>query len=276
MRIAIIVKQRRSVISVPIPALGTLIRRGWVALVLLQSIFDSVRSAVGNEKDSDPKARRGPRRGQWPAAPRVSGSAEDDSTQLAICKPRVQRYGWGLVDYSKRCESYYLSVPLPASVSVYENLLSLAPPSAQRYPPDVLGRLVADFPVVAPGFNAAVLGLGRSGLLKRFCSTSPYVGLLLSEDRLRQWVLCTCRLGGRGCQGWRQTSDPSYCICQRTLNSQLRGEPKGPNVASSRRRGRVGGRVEGWRFSCSRDPGGMSSRPCPSREKLVQVLVSGC
>jgi hypothetical protein len=36
-------------------------------------------------------------------------------------------------------------------------------------------------------------------------------------------------------KGGAESATSPYCICQRTLNSQFRGEPKGPNVAGSRR-----------------------------------------
>ena len=77
---------------------------------------------------------------------------------------------------------YASSVPLPASGSVCESPLALAP-LAPAPPPDVLGPVGGAFPgAAAPGLTADVPGLaarslGFSKLLKKFCSTSCCVGL---------------------------------------------------------------------------------------------------
>ena len=89
-----------------------------------------------------------------------------------------------LVGANSARPSYPSSVPLPASGSVCDPPLSLAPPSS-ALPLDVLGPVAAGLAVgaaVVPGLTAEVPGLaarslGFSRLLKKFCSTSCCVGL---------------------------------------------------------------------------------------------------
>jgi hypothetical protein len=79
--------------------------------------------------------------------------------------------------------SHPSSAPLPASGSVCDSPLSLAPPPALPF--NILDSVPTSFPAVvqAPGLTAEVPGLAAgslefSRLLKKFCSTSCCLGLI--------------------------------------------------------------------------------------------------